>query len=85
MATTAKGPPEAAGAAFKDTWTLCDVDEAWHGEVADRDPGPLCHCRRGGPVPRQRHEVLLIMMAVRLMAVLARRRSDRNFLKSAKS
>ena len=23
---------EAAGAAFKDTWTLDDVDEAWHGE-----------------------------------------------------
>ena len=22
---------EAAGAAFKDTWTLEDVDEAWHG------------------------------------------------------
>ena len=29
---------EAAGAAFKDTWTLDDVDEAWHGEIADRDP-----------------------------------------------
>ncbi len=25
---------EAAGAAFKDTWTLSDVDLAWHGEVA---------------------------------------------------
>ena len=29
---------EAAGAAFKDTWTLNDVDEAWHGDIADRDP-----------------------------------------------
>ena len=29
---------EAAGAAFKDTWTLSDVDEAWHGEIADRQP-----------------------------------------------
>ncbi len=29
---------EAAGAAFKDTWALSDVDEAWHGEIADRDP-----------------------------------------------
>ena len=29
---------EAAGAAFKDTWTLSDVDEAWHGEIADREP-----------------------------------------------
>ena len=23
---------QAAGAAFKDTWTLSDVDEAWHGK-----------------------------------------------------
>ena len=29
---------EAAGAAFKDTWTLSDVDEASHGEIADRQP-----------------------------------------------
>ena len=29
---------EAAGAFFKDSWTLDDVDEAWHGEIADREP-----------------------------------------------
>ena len=29
---------KAAGAAFKDTWTLDDVDLAWHGEIADREP-----------------------------------------------
>ena len=29
---------EAAGAAFKDTWTLDDVNEAEHGELADREP-----------------------------------------------
>ena len=29
---------EAAGAAFKDTWTLSDVDNAWHGEISDREP-----------------------------------------------
>lgn len=29
---------DAAGAAFKDTWTLSDVDNAWHGEIADREP-----------------------------------------------
>ena len=27
---------EAAGAAFKDTWTLSDVDLAWHGEIAEQ-------------------------------------------------
>ena len=29
---------DATGAAFKDTWTLSDVDEAWHGETADKEP-----------------------------------------------
>ena len=29
---------EAAGAAFKDSWTLSDVDDAWHGEIAEREP-----------------------------------------------
>ena len=29
---------EAAGAAFKDTWTLRDIDEAWHGYLADKHP-----------------------------------------------
>ena len=28
----------AAGAAFKDTWTLSDLDIAWHGEIAESDP-----------------------------------------------
>ena len=26
---------EAAGAAFKDTWTLDDIDLAWHGQIAE--------------------------------------------------
>ena len=30
---------KAAGAAFKDTWTLADVDMAWWGEIADTNPG----------------------------------------------
>ena len=30
---------KAAGAAFKDTWTLQDVDVAWWGEIADVNPG----------------------------------------------
>ena len=29
---------EAAGSAFKDTWTLEDVDDAWHGEIAEQNP-----------------------------------------------
>ena len=30
---------QAAGAEFKDTWTLSDIKEAWHGEIADTHPG----------------------------------------------
>ena len=28
----------AAGATFKDTWTLCDLDVAWMGLIADEQP-----------------------------------------------
>ena len=30
---------QAAGAAFKDTWTLDDIDLAWHGQIAEDLPG----------------------------------------------
>ena len=30
---------KAAGAAFKDFWTLNDLDVAWHGLIADKHPG----------------------------------------------
>ncbi len=33
----------AAGAAFKDTWTLCDLDVAWMGLVADQQPDMPVH------------------------------------------
>ena len=33
--------PTAAGVVFKDTGTLGDVDETWHGEIADRTPPAL--------------------------------------------
>ena len=29
---------EAAGAAFKDVWTLSNLDNAWHGELAEYEP-----------------------------------------------
>lgn len=55
---------ESAGAAFKDPWTLGDVDEARHGEIADRVPSTLgwiaahgCHAFRGSflslPAPKR--------------------------------
>ncbi len=58
---------EAAGAAFKDTWTLSDVDEAWHGEIADRDPALYAIVDAAGMAHGKGMKSYLIMMAVRLM------------------
>ena len=58
---------EAAGAAFKDTWTLSDVDEAWHGEIADRDPSLYAIIDAAGLSHGRGMKSYLIMMAVRLL------------------
>ena len=58
---------EAAGAAFKDTWNLDDVDEAWHGEIADRDPTLYAIIDAAGYAHGKGMKSYLIMMAVRLM------------------
>ena len=58
---------QAAGAAFKDTWTLSDVDLAWHGEIAEANPALY----RVIDAAREAHgrgmQSYLIMMAVRLL------------------
>jgi len=56
-----------AGAAFKDTWTLSDVDEAWHGEIAERDPVLYGIIDAAGQVHSKGMKSYLIMMAVRLL------------------
>ena len=58
---------EAAGAAFKDTWTLSDVDEAWHGEIADRQPALYSIIDAAGIAHGASMKSYLIMMAVRLL------------------
>ena len=58
---------EAAGAAFKDTWTLSDVDEAWHGEIADRDQALYAIVYAAGLSHGKGMKSYLIMMAVRLL------------------
>ena len=58
---------EAAGAAFKDTWTLSDVDEAWHGEIADREPKLYAIIDAAGLSHGKGMKSYLIMMAVRLL------------------
>ena len=58
---------KAAGAAFKDTWTLSDIDLAWHGEIADREPKVYAAIDNAGIVHGPSMKSYLIMMAVRLL------------------
>ncbi len=58
---------KAAGAAFKDTWTLSDVDLAWHDELRIKNPAlydVILAARGAGGDPTMSY---LLMMSVRLM------------------
>ena len=57
---------EAAGAAFKDTWTLDDVDLAWHGLIAEERPSLYSIIDAAGAAHSNGMKSYLIMMAVRL-------------------
>ena len=57
---------EAAGAAFKDTWTLEDVDVAWHGEIAEQNPAVYAVVGAAGEAHGKGMKSYLIMMAVRM-------------------
>ena len=58
---------EAAGAAFKDTWTLSDVDLAWHGEIAEANPALYRVIDAAREVHGKGMQSYLTMMAVRLL------------------
>ena len=58
---------EAAGAAFKDTWTLSDLDEAWHNEIADRDLPLYKAIEASSHTHGDGMKSYLIMMALRLL------------------
>ena len=58
---------EAAGAAFKDTWTLSDVDNAWHGEIAEREPALYQAIHASELTHGKGMKSYLIMLAVRLL------------------
>ena len=57
----------AAGAAFKDTWTLSDVDDAWHGMIAESHPALYGIIDAARPAHGKGMKSYLIMMAVRLL------------------
>ncbi len=58
---------QAAGAAFKDTWTLSDVDNAWHGEIAEKEPAVYEAISTSELTHSKAMKSYLIMMAVRLL------------------
>ena len=58
---------EAAGAAFKDTWALDDVDAEWHGQIADEHPGLYKIVDAAGASHSKGMQAYLIMMAIRLI------------------
>ena len=57
----------AAGAAFKDTWTLSDLDVAWMGLIADAQPAMYQVLTAAGLTHGKGMQSYLCMMAVRLL------------------
>ena len=57
----------AAGAAFKDTWTLSDLDVAWMGLIADEQPAMYQVLQTSGLTHGKGMQSYLCMMAVRLL------------------
>lgn len=57
----------AAGAAFKDTWTLSDLDTAWMGLIADEQPAIYQSLVAASLTHGKGMQSYLCMMAVRLL------------------
>ena len=57
----------AAGAAFKDTWALSDLDTAWMGLIADEQPALYQVLAAAGLTHGKGMQSYLCMMAVRLL------------------
>ena len=58
---------EAAGAKFKDSWTLDDVDLAWIGLIAEQEPAVAAVVEAAGLAHGNSMKAYLVMMAVRLL------------------
>ena len=58
---------KAAGAAFKDTWTLQDVDVAWWGEINEHNPGLYQLLLAAGTVGGDSAKSYLIYMSIRIL------------------
>ena len=58
---------EAAGAEFKDTWTLSDIDLAWYGEIENQYSGLYMLLSATRQVHGKSRMAYLIYMAIRVM------------------
>ncbi|MCY4436926.1 MAG: DNA methyltransferase [Chloroflexi bacterium] len=58
---------KAAGAAFKDTWTLSDLDVAWMGLIADQEPAIYKLLEAARLTHGKGMQSYLCMMAIRLL------------------
>ncbi len=58
---------KAAGAAFKDTWTLSDLDVAWMGLIADEQPAIAYLLDAAGRAHGKGMQSYLTMMVVRML------------------
>ena len=58
---------EAAGAAFKDAWTLSDLDNAWHSELAEHEPGLYSAISVTEFTHSPSMKAYLIMMSIRML------------------
>lgn len=58
---------EAAGAAFKDSWTLSDLDNAWHGELAEHEPALYAAISAAEFSHSKGMKAYLIMMGIRML------------------
>ena len=58
---------KAAGAHFKDTWTLSDTDDAWWGEIADEHPALYKVIDAAGAAGGKSDKAYCIYMATRLL------------------
>ena len=58
---------DAAEEAFRDSWTLDDVDVAWHGEIAEREPALYDLISAAGRAHSRGMQAYLVMMSVRML------------------
>ena len=58
---------DAAGAAFKDSWSLSDLDDKWHGELAESEPALYSAIAAAEFTHGKSMKAYLIMMGIRML------------------